>query len=235
VTEGLPQITLLPTAIAPRSPLTSSCQSSAIKALASLAVITSYRRGQEICGQGNQADYWYRVVSGVAKRSVVRLDGRRQILGLLLPGEFFGFVSSGEYDFTAEALAKASVERYLKHQLETLATVEPEVGNDLRKAAFAEISHLQAQLLILGRITARAKVGSFILQMAERLSGKDANCVTLPISRYDIGDFLALSPETVSRALTNLKCRGVIRLLGTRRIKIIDRDALDEKSSELQS
>jgi DNA-binding transcriptional regulator YhcF (GntR family) len=64
--------------------------------------------------------------------------------------------------------------------------------------------------------------------MAERLSAGPGDALLLPISREDIADYLALSVETVSRSLTQLKRRGVIRLLGTRRIRIIDRDAIEE-------
>jgi DNA-binding transcriptional MocR family regulator len=82
--------------------------------------------------------------------------------------------------------------------------------------------------MILGRITAQEKVGSFILAMADRLSNGRSDRVTLPISRYDIADYLAVSVETVSRALSELKHRGLIRFTGTRVIQIIDREALED-------
>jgi CRP/FNR family nitrogen fixation transcriptional regulator len=89
------------------------------------------------------------------------------------------------------------------------------------------MSRLQAQLLILGRITALEKVGSFILEMETRLfQGEDS--IALPVSRYDIADYLAISVETVSRSLTDLKHRGVIKLSGTRTVKIVDRDVLED-------
>jgi hypothetical protein len=88
--------------------------------------------------------------------------------------------------------------------------------------------HLQIQILTLGRTTAEAKVGCFLLRMAERLSTDPTDALLLPISREDIADYLALSVETVSRSLTQLKRRGVIRLLDTRRIRIVDREALEE-------
>src|ERR1700730_9643675 len=64
------------------------------------------------------------------------------------------------------------------------------------------------------------KVGHFLLRMAERLAGGPADRVVLPMSREDIADYLALSVETVSRALTQLKRRGVILLIGTRQVRI---------------
>jgi hypothetical protein len=84
-------------------------------------------------------------------------------------------------------------------------------------------------LLILGRTTAEQKVGSFLLHIQERVGNGVADRLRLPVTRYDIADYLALSVETVSRSLTGLKERGVIALSGPREIGIIDRDALADE------
>jgi CRP-like cAMP-binding protein len=159
---------------------------------------------------------------------VLRTDGRRQIIDLLLPGDFFGFTVSNEYDFSVEAVAEGTtVACYPRLHVEMLADEDPRLARELRQAAFAALSRLQTQLLIVGRITALEKVGSFLLEMAGRLSDGAIDRVVLPISRYDIADYLALSVETVSRSLTDLKHRGVIEFSGTRCVRIVDRDALE--------
>jgi DNA-binding transcriptional MocR family regulator len=91
------------------------------------------------------------------------------------------------------------------------------------------VSRMQELLLILGRTTARKKVGSFLLKMMERCSRQPADRVLLPTSRYDIADYLALSVETVSRSLTELKHRGLIALAGPRRVQIVDRHGLEDE------
>jgi CRP/FNR family transcriptional regulator, nitrogen fixation regulation protein len=197
--------------------------------LESFATITSYHRSQEICNQAGRADYWYCVISGTARRYMIRSDGRRQIVDLLLPGDFFGFTVGDEYDFTVEAVAQGTtVARYPRRPVEARADTDPQLARDIRQIAFEALSRLQAQLLTVGRITAREKVGSFLLDMAERLSNKSADEVLLPVSRYDIADYLAMSVETVSRSLTDLKHHGVIKLLGSRSVRILDRDSLEE-------
>ena len=80
-----------------------------LKGLNSLAVPTTYHRGQEVCGEGRPADHWYCVIAGAARRCALRADGRRQILGLLLPGDFFGFTASSDYEFTVEAVVEGTV------------------------------------------------------------------------------------------------------------------------------
>jgi CRP/FNR family transcriptional regulator, nitrogen fixation regulation protein len=200
-----------------------------LKSLDQLAMITPFHRGQEICSQGRPADHWYYLVSGAARRCVIRLDGRRQIVDLLLPGDLFGFSVLDEYDSTIEAIAEGTVvAAYPRRRVEMLADSNPQLAREIRQVAFAALSRLQAQLLILGRVTALEKVGSFILEMVSRLSAANSNSVALPMSRYDIADYLAVSVETVSRSLTDLKHRGVIKLAGTRIVMIVNRNALED-------
>jgi CRP/FNR family nitrogen fixation transcriptional regulator len=200
-----------------------------LKSLDQLAMITPFHRAQEICSQGRPADHWYYIVSGAARRCVIRLDGRRQIVDLLLPGDLFGFSVLNEYDSTIEAIAEGTVvAAYPRRRVEMLADSNPQLAREIRQIAFAALSRLQAQLLILGRVTALEKVGSFILEMVSRLSAANSNSVALPMSRYDIADYLAVSVETVSRSLTDLKHRGVIKLAGTRIVMIVNRNALED-------
>ena len=156
-------------------------------------------------------------------------DGRRQIVELLLPGDFFGFTALTEYDSTVEAVAEGTiVASYPRRRVEMLAEADPQLSREILQVTFEALSRLQAQLMILGRITATEKVSSFLLKMAGRLSDQTLDHVDLPISRYDIADYLGLSVETVSRSLTSLKNRGLIALSGPRSVRIIDRDAIQE-------
>jgi CRP/FNR family nitrogen fixation transcriptional regulator len=82
-------------------------------------------------------------------------------------------------------------------------------------------------MVILGRASALEKVSTFLLEMADRFGAGSASAVTLPMSRYDIADYLAMAVETVSRALTNLRERGVIRFAAVRSVQICSRDALE--------
>jgi CRP/FNR family nitrogen fixation transcriptional regulator len=143
--------------------------------------------------------------------------------------DIFGFSAGEEYDYTIEAVAEGTVvASYPRRRVEMLADADPLLGREIRQVAFLALARLQAQLLILGRITALEKVGSFILEMATRMSSERGNSVALPMSRYDIADYLAVSVETVSRSLTYLKQHGVIKFSGTRIVRIVDRDALEE-------
>lgn len=196
-------------------------------ALDRLATVTPHRRGATIYGPDDPAEHWYRLVSGVARKCALLPDGRRHIVDFLLPGDFFGFIARHEHRFAVEAIVEDTVvARYPRRRAEVLADSDPEVGRLIRGMAFEAISRAQARTLILGRTTAAEKVGSFLLEMAERWAGATVDAFVLPMSRYDIADYLALAAETVSRALTDLKHRGAIALVRAHRVRIVDRDAL---------
>jgi CRP/FNR family transcriptional regulator, nitrogen fixation regulation protein len=204
-----------------------------LKCLDSLGVLTTYHRGQEVCGECRPADRWYCVFAGAARQCALRADGRRQILGLLLPGDFFGFTASNDYEFTVEAVVEGTVVAcYPRRRAELLVDSSPETARELRQVVVGAITRSQVQLLTLGRITAIEKVGSFLLDMARRLAHSRDDSLVLPVSRYDIADYLAVSVETVSRSLTDLKQRGVIKFSGTRTLKIVDPNALEQAEDE---
>ncbi len=200
-------------------------------ALRPFAAVTSCERGQAIYGLGDPAGAWYCVLSDLAKKSAVMPNGRRQIVAFLLPGNFFGMTARHSHVMVSEVVIDGTrIARFPRQRLETITDADPEVGRLIRALAFESISRLQASLLILGRITAVEKVGSFLIEMAERLPGGSAKAVVLPMSRYDIADYLAMLVETVSRALTDLKHSGAISFSGRRQIRIVDRSALEEDS-----
>ena len=200
-----------------------------LKHVEALARPIRYHRGQAIYEEDSAVDCWCRVVSGVARRFSLRIDGRRQIVDLLLANDVFGFGIRGKHRFSVEAAADGTVVAlYPCTRLEAFAASDAGVARQLQEVFTDAMARLQTHILTLGRMTAEAKVGCFLLSMAERLATDPTGVVLLPVSREDIADYLALSVETVSRSLTQLKRRGVIRLFGTRRIKIVDRAAIED-------
>jgi len=192
-----------------------------------------YRRGQEIYAPDDPADYWYRMARGTARKCAVRADGRRQIVDFLLPGDFFGLVNRHEHHFAVEAITEGTVvARYPRRRIESLADTDPRVGRRIREVAFESIARSQARMLILGRMSALEKVGAFLIEMAERRRDGAPEQVVLSMSRYDIGDYLGLAAETVSRTLSDLRQGGAIRFEGTHRVRIVDRAALEEETGD---
>ena len=107
--------------------------------LAPLGVMTSCHRDQEICGQGCPATCWYCVVSGVARGYVARADGHRQIVDLLLPGDFCGFTAGDEYDCTVDAIVEGTVVAgYPRRRVEMLADQDPQLAREIREVTLGQ-------------------------------------------------------------------------------------------------
>lgn len=192
-----------------------------------LAMPIRRRRGEVVHDCERGAGYVYRVAAGAARRCAVQADGRRRIVDLMFPGDFFGFEESVGPASTIEALVDGTVVlRYPRREIEALADADPHTARAIRGIAFATISRLETQIALLSRVNAVEKVGAFLLALEQRQSGASGDRLTLPVSRCDIGDFLALSPETVSRSLSSLERRGAISFAAPRDVDIVDRVAL---------
>jgi CRP/FNR family transcriptional regulator, nitrogen fixation regulation protein len=196
--------------------------------------VTSFHRGEEIYAQRDPAQHWYRVLGGMARKFAITAGGERQIVDFLLPNDFFGFTAHDKRAFSVEAVTEGTVvARYPRHRVEAVADCDPRVGRLIRETAFQALSRMQARMLILGRTTAAEKVSAFLAEMADRSGDRPAESFVLPMSRYDIADYLALSVETVSRALTELQHRGAIVLVSTHRVKIVKRAAFRVVSDDV--
>lgn len=197
------------------------------KQLSALAMTSQYDKGEEVCGQGEPADTWYHVVKGATRRCMVCADGRRRIVGLLLPGDCFGFTLNRGSDCSVESVMDGTIVASIpRRRAEMLADSDPIVAREIRELAFTVIAQLQTQLLVVGRTTAREKVGSFLFEMSHRLERDDGGRVVLPVSRYDIADYLAISAEAVSRSISRLRGLGLINLAEPRHVRILNNSGL---------
>lgn len=209
-------------------PLSESSSSPLPASLEVLATRTELAENQILYRAGDVADTWYRLITGAASECVQMADGRRQIVDFLLPGDLFGFCSQPRHESSVEILVDGTLlERYSRSRAEGLASTDADVARALREQAFKAIGRLQSRTVLLGRSNALEKVSAFLLEMSERTSRGASDDLVLPMSRYDVADYLAIAVETVSRALTTLKARGAIVFTNSRHMRIIDRRALE--------
>jgi CRP/FNR family nitrogen fixation transcriptional regulator len=181
-----------------------------------------YPRNTEIFGENEPADYLYKVVSGSVRTYKILSDGRRQVGGFYLPGDLFGLEFADEHTLSAEAICDAKVLVVKRSALTALAGHDALVAQQLFNLTGRELRRVQDRILLLVK-SAQERVASFLLEMAERVSG---NSIDLPMSRQDIADYLGLTIETVSRTLTSLECAATIEVPTSRRIVLRNRPAL---------
>ncbi|WP_027169458.1 helix-turn-helix domain-containing protein [Mesorhizobium sp. WSM3224] len=179
--------------------------------------VSFFSAGTEIYAQGEKAGALYQVEFGAVRIYRLLADGRRQISAFHLAGETFGFAADATHHFFAEAINATGV-RVFRTPSGT------DMSRQLLPLALRGLTRAQEHLLVLGCQNAIERVAAFLVEMSERQGG--LRQVELPMSRNDIGDYLGLTIETVSRVFTRLKEKGVIRLLSLRSIEILKRDTL---------
>ena len=184
----------------------------------------SYRKDEEIYGEDEPAEYVYQIIRGAVRTYKLLSDGRRQIGTFHLPGDIFGLESSSNHRLAAEAIIDTTVRLVKRSSLEQAAGVDLKVARKLWSMTAGELRHAEDHMLLLGRKSAMERVANFLLEMDRRLAV--AGLMALPMCRRDIGDYLGLTLETVSRALSQLHGEGVLGFAGARQIVLRNRQHL---------
>lgn len=181
------------------------------------ATVRTYAAGAEIYAQGARAGELYVVEFGAVRIHRLLADGRRQVIAFHLAGEIFGFEAGSSRSFFAEAITSSGVR--------PLSGIGADAEH-LMPLALEGMLRAQTHLLVIGRQTAVERISAFLLDMAER-QGEDLR-VELPMPRLDIADYLGLTIETVSRTFAKMRSSGLIELQGTRVVKLMKRDLLED-------
>jgi CRP/FNR family transcriptional regulator, nitrogen fixation regulation protein len=203
----------------------------ALDLLEQFGTTVSVPRDREIHGQGDQAAWCYRVISGCIRVVNLMEDGRRQISEFLMAGDTLGFDALETYDFAAEAVSDVVVRRYPRRMVDALAERNITLARRLRDVTSTSLRVAHARLVLLGRKTASERIATFLIEMFDRLPQARANVVDLPMSRTDMADHLGLTIETVCRVLAHLRREGTIAI-NRACITICDAVALQQMASE---
>lgn len=187
-----------------------------------------YNRGAEIFGEAEPAEYIYQVIEGSVRSYKLLSDGRRQINAFHLVGDIFGLENGGTHRFTAEAIVETIVRLVKRVSLSHIAETDATVARDLLNMTANNLRHAEDHMLLLGRKTSLERVAAFLLEMDSRLTA--AGIMALPMCRRDIADYLGLTLETVSRALSTLHDQRILNFIGQtqRQIVLLDRPKLAE-------
>jgi CRP-like cAMP-binding protein len=176
----------------------------------------SVGRREVLFRQGDAATHLFRIIEGAVALERFLEDGRRQLVELLLPGDYCGLASRGRYTATGIALAPATV------QASSLAELvrRDDFGWEIMHQFEAQICAAHEHLIAVGRMTARERVISLLLRLSSCSAGERGVpgggarpcAIHIPLTRGEMGDYLGLSLETVCRVMSDLERCGLITI-----------------------
>ncbi len=183
------------------------------------------KKGEALYRFGDPLKSLYALKSGTVKTTGLMEDGRVQVTGFYMPGELLGIdaINTDQHPCSAEALEAAEVCEIPYQALESLAHQIPGLQHQLFRVMSREIVRDEQMLMMLGRMTAEERLAASLLNFSRRQArlGMPANEIRLTMSRQDLGDYLGLALETVSRLFSRFQEEGLISVHG-RQIRIVD-------------
>ena len=144
------------------------------------------------------------------------------------PGDLLGLVETGRYINSAETITPATFFRFTLDQLQSLLLSEPLLQLHLLIKAAHELRNAQRQVIVLGQMSNIRRLASFLLDCRQHLELFDSKTqmLRLPMSRFDIADYLGTSPESLARTFARLEREGFVQRASPRSVRLCDADAL---------
>lgn len=199
-----------------------------ISKLESISYDKKISKSENIFNQGDEANKFYNLRTGSIKIYKISPDGRKQIIGFLYPGDFLGMSSEEEYSYSAEALEDTILCSFSKTKLENFFIQHPIIEKKILAITNQELSVAQDQIFLMGKYSAKERILKFLLNISEqrRKIGWVENPVKLSMTISDVGNYLGLTIETVSRNLAILKKEKIISEVGNKNFFLNDKNKI---------
>lgn len=189
------------------------------------------KRGGTLFKAGDPFRSLYAIRTGFFKATVLSEDGREQITGFHMTGELIGFDAIGteRHTCTAIALEDCDVCELPFNRIETLAQDIPALNRHFMRLMSREIVRDQGVMLLLGNMRAEERLAAFLLNLSQRMAARhfSATCFVLRMTREEIGNYLGMKLETVSRTFSKFQTDGLIKVQG-KQVDILDMAAIKQ-------
>jgi CRP/FNR family transcriptional regulator, anaerobic regulatory protein len=200
-----------------------------LRTMLSLGGIRNWKKHDTIFRAGDPMGAFFKIRSGIVAVSRSLDDGRRQIVAVRAPGDCVGYLDNdGRYAFEGEALTDVEACAFDRRGFDDLASHHPDLAAALSEALSAALTQSGEHMLVLGQLRSTERVAHFLAEIDTlyRKGAVSPGPLSLRMSRSEIGEYLGLTIETVSRAIGKLKNRHVIRLIESDEVVILDHDKL---------
>ena len=193
------------------------------------------KKNSHLFHQGEPFSAIYAVRAGSIKTYTVTNAGEEQITGFYFPGELIALsaISADDYPISAKVLETTTVCEVPYEALDQLASRIPELHRQLIQAMGKELREEQQMMLLLSKKTAEERVATFLLKLSDRFKrrGYSASVFRLSMSRNEIGNYLGLAVETVSRIFSRFQKQQLVKVEG-KEVELLDLDELRLVSGE---
>jgi len=191
--------------------------------------------GATLVRTGEPRQYVFTLTAGALRLVRTLPDGRRQITGFVLPGDYVGLTETPQHRHDIEAICESRACRTPLVEMQRLRTAYPQLEHKLLRRTSMELAAAQDAGLLLARLQPSERLAHFLLRLGARgaQAGAPADVVALPMSRSDIADHLGLTMETVSRTFTKLRQQQLIALPQLHRVQVLDMDGLRRLAGDI--
>lgn len=215
-----------PKEAAARSPaMAVDCDLCGAFATATAAPRSPFAPGELLFRQGDAVRLVYRLLKGAVVSYRLLSDGRRQVTGFHLPGDFLGLEAGVEHATTTEALSRVEALAMERTELAGRAATDIGLARALWQVTVRAFRRSEDHALILARQGATERVAAFLLDFDERMGRPEI--IDLPMTRQDIADHVGLTIHTVSRTLSQLQTQGMVEARSTRHVRLLQRQRLE--------
>lgn len=214
-----------------QSPVFQGLPESQIQALARIAEPITYRAGDLIFSEGDDAAGFFLVVSGQVKIYKLSFEGKEQVLHFVGPGEIFAEVpvySGGAYPANADALRETRTLFFPRRAIRRLLANDPNLAMIMLADLSRRLRQLTKLVESLSLKESPARLAAYLLHASEELTHADQ--VELDVTKGQLATLLGTTPETLSRTLKKMSETGLIEVQG-RTIKLLNKAGLEQMAT----
>ena len=191
-------------------------------------------KGEQLFQDGEKMQSLYAIRSGTFKTFTVNEQGEEQITGFHLAGDLLGFdaIATAEHPSFAKALETSMICEIPYNTLDALSNSMPKLKKQILRLMSVEIKSDQEMLTLLNRKNAEQRLATFIAALSERYHARGLSAMDfrLTMTRSDIGNYIGLTVETISRLFNRFHKSGMIKIEG-KLVTILDMDKLRETAA----
>lgn len=208
-------------------PMFSMLEDAELNKISKLIINKNFEKGKVLFLEGELADTLYIINKGKVKIHKYTKEGKEQILFILSEGEFIGalnLLKSGHYEFNAEVLEDSSICILSKQNFDKILLKNPQITLKILEKIHDRLVLLEDLVQTLSTKDIEARIATLLLTLIKDFGceSEEGIILEIPLSREELGNYVGITRETISRKLTSFQDDGLIELVGSKKIIIKD-------------